>query len=154
MVKSFVFASLPNHKSNSPRRLHPLDYPFVCHSYKKHPGWGSHSSSQNLAVLLAPNHKSPVTASVLSLPQVTSHQSRITKSFIIRTYAKRARNPFRMRTSKTQDLKSFRIRTYKKTGGGYHSIATCSLSIGAGTDHCPTSVFLITHGFGWRKELS
>ncbi len=78
-------------------------------------GWGSASSSQNLA---APNHRSPVTAPVLSLPPVTSHHSRITKSFIIRTYAKCSHNPFRMNTSKTQDLKLFRINTYEKTGGG------------------------------------
>ena len=37
---------------------------------------------------------------------------------IIRTYAKRARNSLRIRTSKTQDLKPFRIRTYEKTGEG------------------------------------
>jgi hypothetical protein len=42
------------------------------------------------------------------------------KSRRIRTYEKRTRNPFRMNTSKTLDLKSFRIRTYKKTGGGPH----------------------------------
>src|SRR5581483_3420967 len=38
--------------------------------------------------------------------------------FGIRTYEKRARNPFRIRTCKSLDLKSFRIRTYKKTPGG------------------------------------
>ncbi len=41
-----------------------------------------------------------------------------TKSRRIRTYEKRARNPFTICTSKTQDLKSFRIRTYKKTREG------------------------------------
>jgi hypothetical protein len=41
----------------------------------------------------------------------------IAKSRRIRTYAKRARNPFTMNTSETQHLKSFRIRTYEKTGG-------------------------------------
>jgi len=73
----------------------------VCRSYKKHPG--SHPSSQNPAVLPAPNRKSPATALVLPLPPVTSHQSQVTKSFIIRTY-------------KTQDLKLFRMNTYRKTG--------------------------------------
>jgi hypothetical protein len=38
--------------------------------------------------------------------------------FKIRTYTKRTRIPFGIRTSETQDLKSFRIRTYTKTGGG------------------------------------
>src|SRR5271167_3040964 len=33
-------------------------------------------------------------------------------------YAKHPRNPFRIRTSKTQDLKSFRIRIYRKPGRG------------------------------------
>jgi hypothetical protein len=49
---------------------------------------------------------------------VTSHQSQVTKSFTIRTYAKSSRNPCRMNTSKTQNLKLFRINTYEKTGGG------------------------------------
>ncbi len=38
--------------------------------------------------------------------------------FRIRTYEKTAHNSFRIRTSKTQDLKPFRIRTYEKTPGG------------------------------------
>jgi hypothetical protein len=79
-------------------------------------GWGAHPSNQNLAVLPAPNHKSPATALVPFLPPVTSHQSRITKSFTIRTYAKRAHNPFTMNTSKTQHLKPFRMNTYEKRG--------------------------------------
>ena len=40
------------------------------------------------------------------------------KSRRIRTYTKRARNPFTIRTSKTQHLKPFRICTYEKTRGG------------------------------------
>src|SRR5579859_2432004 len=107
--------------------------PFVCHSYKKHPGcrgaivnffvartsvcaplghFTSASSEakqpqefKNLAVLPVTTHQSPATSSVPSLPPVTSHQSRITNSFIIRT-------------SKTQHLKPFRIRTYEKRGMG------------------------------------
>src|SRR5580692_2251014 len=39
-------------------------------------------------------------------------------SFRIRTYLKSTRNPFRIRTSKTEHLKSFRIRIYEKTGRG------------------------------------
>jgi hypothetical protein len=39
-------------------------------------------------------------------------------SFRIRTYAKSARNPFTMNTSKTQDLKLFRMNTYEKRGEG------------------------------------
>jgi hypothetical protein len=68
--------------------------PSVCHSYKKHRGWGS-----------------------LRLPLVTSDQSPVTKSFTFRTYEKRACNSFGIRTSKTRHLKPFRIRTYKKRRG-------------------------------------
>src|SRR5262249_53145670 len=39
-------------------------------------------------------------------------------SFSSRTSVKFARNPFRIRTSRTKDLKSFRIRTYEKRGEG------------------------------------
>ena len=120
--------------------------PFVCHSYKKHPGWGSaivnffvaqtsvcvllrQSASErsaandpqelkNPGVHQITSHESPLTASALFLPPVTSHQSQITKSCRIRTYAKRASNSSRIRTSKTEHLKPFRINTYKKTGGG------------------------------------
>ncbi len=48
-------------------------------------------------------------------------------SFGIRTYAKRARNPFRMNTSKTP-LKSFRMNTYEKRGRGLVAQASaCAL---------------------------
>jgi hypothetical protein len=57
-------------------------------------------------------------------PRVTSHKSQVTKYRRIRTYEKRARNPFGIRTSKTQDLKPFRMNTYRKTGeGGPHPSA-------------------------------
>ena len=107
--------------------------PFVCHSYKKHGGWRraivnffvaqtsacaplghlTPASSEskhpqefkNLAVQSVTSLLSPVTASALFLPPVTSHQSRITNSFIIRT-------------SKTRHLKSFRMNTSEKTGEG------------------------------------
>jgi len=110
--------------------------PFVCHSCKKHGGWRraivnffvaqtsvcaplgrlTSASSETkhpqefkyLVVLPVTSHQSPATSCVHPLPRVTSHQSRITNSFIIRT-------------SKTQHLKPFRIRTYKKRGtGGEH----------------------------------
>jgi hypothetical protein len=44
----------------------------------------------------------------------------------IRTYKKRARNPFRIRTSKIKDLKSFGIRTYEKTPRGWGLLASLS----------------------------
>jgi len=144
-----AFATLTSHgKAN----------PFICHSYKKQPGWESaivhffvaqtsvgalsrQSASQRseakdppalkyLAVLLVTSHKSPITAWVLSLPPVTNHPSRITKSFAtlrlrvvlarrIRISEKHACNLFGIRTSKTQHVKSFRIRTYEKKRGGW-----------------------------------
>ena len=68
---------------------------FACHSYKKHPGWGIH-----------PRAFSPIFRLLGAIP------------FRIRTYEKTTRNPFRMRTSKTQHLKLFRMNTYRKTGEG------------------------------------
>jgi hypothetical protein len=48
----------------------------------------------------------------------TAHSSSSAKSRRICTCTKRARNPFTIRTSKTQHLKPFRMNTYRKTGGG------------------------------------
>jgi hypothetical protein len=82
--------------------------PFVCHSYKKTPGVGGHSSPL------------PPQPPLLPLPPRTRHNPADlpTKSFTIRTSEKCARNSFRMCTSKTKDLKLFRMNTYKKTPGG------------------------------------
>jgi hypothetical protein len=80
--------------------------PFVCHSYRKHPG--SHLSRQR-------SFRSGF-ARRNFLP--TRHSPLSTISSLIRTYIKSAHKLFRMNTSKTQDLKPFRIRTYKKTGVG------------------------------------
>jgi hypothetical protein len=79
---------------------------FACHSYGKH--GGSHfSSPMSLGSLY------------FSWPAlVTNHQSQFTKSFTIRTSAKRACNSRRIRTSKTLNLKLFRMNTYEKTGEG------------------------------------
>jgi len=186
MVKSFMFASQPNHASNRPRRLHPPDFfgfsltsvnsvpsalkstlksttvaplnqkplphalfslfsknneklspsfsnssalfqkecsinSFPLNNFRtlsQNTGVGSPSSNQSSADRPTANYKSPVAASALSLPRVTSHQSQITKSFIIRTSTKHTRNPFRICTSKTKHLKPFRIRTYEKKGRG------------------------------------
>ena len=126
--------------------------PFVCHSYKKYPGWEAaivnffvaqtsvcallrQSTSErseandpqelkNRAVRPIPSYESPLTASALFLPPVTGHQSQITNPFTIRTYEKRARNSRRIRTSKTRHLKSFRMNTYEKTPGGAHPQAS------------------------------
>src|SRR5579859_3270804 len=47
-----------------------------------------------------------------------NHSPLATIFFRIRTYEKRVRNPFEIRTSKTQDLKLFRMNTSQKTGWG------------------------------------
>src|SRR5579859_649731 len=79
--------------------------PFVCHSYKKHPGGG---------YTLQP---------AISFRNLTTRHSPLTtKSFAIRTSKKLAHKLFRMNTSKTQDLKPFRMNTYKKTREGGASI--------------------------------
>jgi hypothetical protein len=104
---------------------------FVCHSYKKHPGVGCPSISANslpsalksTRALPSTNpfaaaHHPPHCFSFFHQSPVTIHQSQVSKSFTIRTYAKCVHNPFRMNTSKIQDLKLFRINTYEKTGGG------------------------------------
>ncbi len=75
---------------------------FVCHSYRKHPGWGSHRSSQIFFFRNLTTRLSPLSA----------------MSFVIRTYGKSASNSCRIRTSKTQDLKPFRMNTSEKTPGG------------------------------------
>jgi len=75
---------------------------FVCHSYKKHPGWGSHRSSQIFFFRNLTTRLSPLSA----------------MSFVIRTYGKSASNSCRIRTSKTQDLKPFRMNTSEKTPRG------------------------------------
>ena len=72
----------------------------VCHSYKKHPGWGYTFGPLSLTASRTAHH---------SLPAIP---------FRICTSAKRTRNSLRIRTSKTQDLKPFRICTYEKTPGG------------------------------------
>src|SRR6476646_4378920 len=86
----------------------------VCHSYKKHPG--SHLSIQRSF------------RSGFSRPNFfpTRHSPLATISFTtLRLRAVLAvRNPFGMRTSKTQDLKPFRMNTYKKTGVGAPSWLT------------------------------
>ena len=64
-------------------------------------------------------HDNPSANFSPALPLGTSHQSPVTNSFIIRTSEKCPSNPFRMRTSKTRDLKLFRMNTYRKTPRGY-----------------------------------
>jgi hypothetical protein len=64
-----------------------------------------------------PTKGNPSKAFPPSFPPVTSHQSRVTNFFRIRTYKKCVHNPFEIRTSKTKHLKPFRMNTYEKTGG-------------------------------------
>jgi hypothetical protein len=102
-----AFATLTRHVNHNS---------FVCHSYKKHPGWGaeppriaSHGCSQlsNIPTFKLSN------APLLPVPTPPA-----TKSHRIRTSIKPVCKSFVIRTSKTKDLKPFRIRTYGKTPGG------------------------------------
>jgi hypothetical protein len=70
---------------------------FVCHSYRKHPGWGYTFQFKFFSFLNSTTHHS-----------------------LLSTIS------FRIRTSKTQHLKPFRIRTYEKTPGGRTSLLTAS----------------------------
>src|SRR5580658_137351 len=68
---------------------HPTLNPFVCHSYRKRPGWGYPVPAKSLCAFFDPK-------------AANSHG--------IHTYEKCACNFFRIRTYKTRHLKSFRIR--------------------------------------------
>ena len=70
----------------------------VCHSYKKHRGWGYTFQRE-----------------FFSFPNLTTRHSPLaTISSIIRTSEKHTRNPFGIRTSKTQHLKRDYILDTKK----------------------------------------
>jgi hypothetical protein len=80
-------------------------------------GWGTPSFSANsVPSALKSTHALPSTD-----PFDALHCPLAAIPFTIRTYEKCTRNPCRMNTSKTQDLKLFRINTYEKTGGGERS---------------------------------
>jgi hypothetical protein len=104
---------------------------FVCHSYKKHPGWGYISFELSLTALRTTHHSPP------------------TIPFRMRTSAKGIRNPLRVRTSKTQDLKPFRIRTYEKTLRGVPlllsllAFAPSAIIIGLASPPGPTTLCLV-----------
>jgi hypothetical protein len=118
-TSSPAFATLTHHVNRNP---------FLCHSYRKHPGVGSHLSNERVRSFPESfsDHDSrntnrnsrPLLATRHSPPACPECSRIATKPFGIRTYKKRACNFFRIRTSKTQDLKSFRIRTYEKRPGG------------------------------------
>jgi len=55
-------------------------------------------------------------------PKSSKYPAPVPISFRIRTYERHTRNPFGIRTSKTQDLKLFRMNTYKKTWVGVPAV--------------------------------
>src|SRR5579859_143288 len=105
--------------------------PFVCHSYKKHPGAripsechperGEGSSfSRSFSPLPRQSHPSkgnPAIVAALSLPLVTSHQSLVTASVLslppVTSHQSRITNSFRIRTSIKSASKLFRMNTSK-----------------------------------------
>ena len=66
------------------------------------------------------NLLSPISFGTLRLRAVLARR--------IRTYVKHTRNPFRMNTSKTQDLRLFRMNTYEKTGGAVPPVQDAGLA--------------------------
>src|ERR1700730_18129593 len=92
-----VFATLTS-------RVNPKS--FVCHSYKKHPGVGIPRQIFPFSYFSILSVNSTVSVpSVLNSHPPICIASTIANSHRIRTYAKCSRNPSRMNTSKTQDLK-------------------------------------------------
>ena len=92
------------------RRVNPN--PFVCHSCRKHPGWGA-------VAFFKPNP--PRTPDSAPNPLAAHHSPLATIPFTMRTFAKPASNPCRMRSFKTQHLKSSRMCTSEKPPPGGHS---------------------------------
>ena len=67
----------------------------------------------------APLKQTPApTQAYYSCPPLTTQQIPASKSFRMRSSARQAYNSFRIRTSKTKDLKPCRMNTYEKTPGG------------------------------------
>jgi hypothetical protein len=130
-ISSYCALSLPRHARHSWSRP-------CCPALRPLPGPCSGGSSDpRLSPIRQPlcQHDNPSAKLAPLLQPVTSHRSPITISFVIRTYEKCAPNPFRIRTSKTQDLKPFRIRTYGKTPRGVPSLVYSEPR--KATTHCP-----------------
>ena len=129
LFPSPLFATLADHLQlpENPATLSPFPAtltrrvnhnPFACHSYEKHPGAGAS------ALFVIPREP----RNLLLLFQFATHHSPLATKFpIIRTSEKHTDNPFRIRTSKTQDLKLFRMNTYEKTQEGGPLLTTTSL---------------------------
>jgi hypothetical protein len=81
--------------------------PFVCHSYKKHPGVGVSRQIFPLSCssIFSVNSALSVPSALNSLPPICI-ASTVANSRRIRTYVKHTRNPFRIRTSKNTGLKT------------------------------------------------
>ena len=85
-------------------------------------GWGSHPSNKRVRNFpaAATDRGSRNTDHSSGFKLATHHSSFAPNSSRIRTYERRDRKPFGIRTSKTKHLKPFRMNTYKKTGGRGH----------------------------------
>ena len=114
---SLAFATLTRHVKHNP---------FVCHSYRKQPGWGTAivnffvaqtpQQGKNLAVPPVPRHDSPITTAVLFLPPVTSHQFPVTASTLSLTPVTSHQSQITKscRTLRLRAVLARRIRTYAK----------------------------------------
>jgi hypothetical protein len=116
-------------QSTSPTNRSPLPRPF--HSNRCHPG-RSEVSAFRLAPLraLSLNAFNSCSPFPFNIPTFKPSNLQLTpfscdpvvNPFPIRTSAKRACNPCRMRSFKIQDLKPFRMCSYEKTGEGGPSL--------------------------------
>ena len=122
----------------------PLSHQTIAHTFRDTPGWGSvlaarHSSQATPSLRgLAYSASRHYRFLPLSSPSTTAHRASAAprgtcstsfaspslstlhgKPFRMCSSVKNARNSFRMRTSKTKDLKPCRMNTSEKTPGGW-----------------------------------
>src|ERR1700676_4344079 len=115
--------------------------PFVCRSHRNTGGVTLPAKVfSSFFCILATCHELALSDFEVSLVS-PEHSRRAANPRRIRTYEKRARNPFTIPTSKTQDLKPFRIRTYEKPPG--EGASAGSFSSAPETDPQHPSVTLI-----------
>ena len=107
--------------------------PFVCHSYKKHRGWGLHPSSQTFSLRNPTTRLSPLPTIAVPTPAPPAlgptwpHLFLSLRSSRITVYGTRATFPLSTNHSSLATI-SFRFRTYKKTGGGARRVYASSIS--------------------------
>jgi hypothetical protein len=157
--------------AKDPNSFHFISFRTLC---TKHPGWGMpcsaasvHGACPDLIEVLK-STRAPAPPD----PSGTSHRPFVYPPceegrreprnapipFKIRTYTKSIRNLFRIRTSKTKDLKPCRMNTYTQTGEGAHPfkdktrppLASQRLSVWSFVASLPHGLF--TSSLPWNKS--